>query len=63
MQTFGKTQTTKCLKVSYPPLDLFFCGFPEGFYKTKQHIEKTKNTQENQRQHKQPLGKPTKQSF
>ena len=56
--TFGKTKenkkkpsgnqtTTKCLKVSYQPLDMFFClffGFPEGFYKTNKTFEKTTNT-------------------
>ena len=49
-KTLGKTKKTKCLKVSDSPLDMFFVfcfGFPDGFYKTKKSLEKTKNTKEN----------------
>ena len=55
----GKTKQTKLLKVSDPPLDMFF-GFPEGFYKSKKTFEKTKNTKDNQRKPKKPSGKQQK---
>ena len=55
-QTLGKTKTTKCLRVSASPLDMFFVcvfvGFPYGFYKTNKSIEKTTNTKEYQRKPK-----------
>ena len=57
IKTFGKTKTTKFLKVSDPPLDmglffLFLLVFPEGFYKAQTTFDKTQHTKENQRNQK-----------
>ena len=36
-KTFWKTNKTKCLKVSDPPLDMFV-GFPEGFLQNQKNL-------------------------
>ena len=64
---FGKTRKNNVFKgfrptLGYGCLFLFvvFVGFPEGFYKTKKTLGKTKNTKENQRKPKKTSGKPKK---
>ena len=63
-----ENQTNKVFKGFRPTLGYGFCcflffGFPEGFWKTTNILEKTTNTKETQRKPKQPLCRTKKQSF
>ena len=63
---FGKYKKTKFLKVSDPPLDMFFfvvLGFPEGFYNTQKAFEKTKENQRKPKKTPNTLGKTNKTKF